>query len=142
MAELSLEDGQIVLQRRANAARIVIYLVIAGEIARCLAGLAGLMMGASTDANSPLMMIDGLSALLFLISAVFVGMWIYRAHANLRDANVEGTTITPGWAVGWFFVPFASLFKPFEAMRELWNASDGTDSRLAPDQMKIWWGEG
>ena len=140
MAELSLEDGQIVLQRRANAARIVIYLVIAGEIARCLAGLAGLMMGASTDANSPLMMIDGLSALLFLISAVFVGMWIYRAHANLRDANVEGTTITPGWAVGWFFVPFASLFKPFEAMRELWNASDGTDSRLAPDQMKIWWG--
>ena len=140
MAELSLEEGQAVLQRRANAARIVIYLVIAGEIARCIAGVVGLVMGATTDANSPLQMVYGVSAILFLISAVFVSMWIYRAHANLRDANVEGTTITPGWSVVWFFVPIAGLFKPFEAMRELWNASDGTDSKLAPDQMKIWWG--
>jgi len=144
MAVLSLEDGLFALERRANAARIVIYLVIAGEILRSIARIAGLAIGANTDANSPLTMIEGVSALLFLISAVFVAMWIYRAHANLRDANVGGLTFTPGWAVGWFFVPIASLFKPFEAMRELWDVSDGHDSRgihaLATNSVKIWWG--
>ncbi len=48
---------------------------------------------------------------------------------------------TPGWAVGWYFVPIANLFKPIEAMRELWTtslmhaAAEGADGRLG-----YWWG--
>jgi hypothetical protein len=45
---------------------------------------------------------------------------------------VERLRFTPGWAVGWWFVPFANLVKPFQTVRELWKASDPG----APD----WWG--
>ena len=43
-------------------------------------------------------------------------------------ARVIGLRFTPGWAVGWWFVPFANLVKPFQAMRELWKASGGEEN--------------
>ena len=30
---------------------------------------------------------------------------------------------TPGWAVGWYFVPIAWFWKPYQAMAEIWRAS-------------------
>ena len=55
-------------------------------------------------------------------------VWQHRAHANLWAFARSGLRFTPGWAVGWWFVPIASLWKPFEAVRELWKASDpGSD---------------
>lgn len=59
----------------------------------------------------------------FLASVVTIAMWIQRAHANLAFGDAQNLQFTPGWAVGWYFIPIANLFKPFEAMRELWNAS-------------------
>jgi hypothetical protein len=79
----------------------------------------------------------------FLASVVFVAMWIYRSHANLQDAGFEGLEFKPGWAVGWYFIPFANLFKPFQAMRELWNRSmlqDDSFGGEAPSEVKLWWG--
>lgn len=82
-------------------------------------------------------------ALSFLACVVTGGMWIHRAHANLFAAGLEGLQFTPGWSVGWFFVPIAFLFKPLEAMVELWNASQlkpegykAPTGRLLP----VWWG--
>ena len=40
---------------------------------------------------------------------------------------MTGLRFTPGWAVGWWFVPFANLVKPFQTMRELWKASGGEE---------------
>ena len=34
-----------------------------------------------------------------------------------------GLRFTPGWAVGWYFVPIANLWKPYQAMKEIWRAS-------------------
>jgi len=47
------------------------------------------------------------------------------------------------WAVGWYFVPIANLFKPFGAMRELWTASHAEVDKFggeAPSEVKWWWG--
>ena len=30
---------------------------------------------------------------------------------------------SPGWSVGWFFVPVAGLFMPYRVLKELWKAS-------------------
>jgi hypothetical protein len=30
---------------------------------------------------------------------------------------------TPGWAIGSFFVPFISLYQPYQAMKEVWLVS-------------------
>lgn len=79
----------------------------------------------------------------FLLSVILVAMWIHRSHANLANARIDGLEFSPGWAVGWYFVPVANLFKPFQAMRELWNVSMMQDDAFAsdaPDQVKWWWG--
>jgi hypothetical protein len=80
-------------------------------------------------------------------------VWIYAAHKNLPalvpSRNLE---ISPGWAVGWFFIPIMNLFKPFQAMRQLWNESDPAQLQLQPDPPSVlhsappvtlvgwWWG--
>ena len=33
-------------------------------------------------------------------------------------------TFTPGWCAGWFFVPIMNLFRPYQAVKEIYQASD------------------
>lgn len=60
---------------------------------------------------------------LYVITIVVFGRWIYRAHREVRALGAEGLSYTPGWAVGWFFIPIFNLLKPYYAMKELWSAS-------------------
>ena len=98
------------------------------------------------------MMITGITALLripvFIATIVFFLIWEYRAFSNLSALKAQNLEFSPGWAVGWWFVPFANLVKPFQAMRELWNESDPEyDADLgflsgsvgAPTIMGFWW---
>ncbi len=50
--------------------------------------------------------------LLLLSGGVCFLIWTYRLTANLRSFGVPGLKHTPGWAVGYFFVPIMSLFHP------------------------------
>jgi hypothetical protein len=63
-----------------------------------------------------------LSFAALIVCFILVGCWIYRASANAHSFSDE-MTISPGGAVGWYFVPIACLFKPYQAMREIWMAS-------------------
>ena len=79
---------------------------------------------------------------LFIMCIVFVGRWIYRASRNAHALRGD-LTITPGWAVGWYFVPIATWWKPFEAMKETWSASFPTadgHGQPVPPMLRLWWG--
>src|SRR5687768_12102237 len=41
----------------------------------------------------------------FLLAVVPIAGWIYRAHANLREAGLDQLRYSPGWTVGSYFVP-------------------------------------
>lgn len=146
MSDLSLTEGLDVLNRRALIAKWAIYLYIAAHSIVVLfdvAHIAGLVpLGDANDPYNKAIWIDVFSSLTFLASAICVAMWIYRAHANLFAAGIDGLAFTPGWSVGWFFVPFANLLKPFQAMRELWNVSHDVGnsfSKESPQQLTLWW---
>jgi hypothetical protein len=68
-------------------------------------------------------------------------LWQHRAHANLHAAGVVGLGFTPGWAVGWWFIPFANLVKPFQTVRELWKASaaDAAWKQIRTWPVIGWW---
>lgn len=73
---------------------------------------------------------------------IVVGMWIYRASANAHAISNE-LTISPGWAVGWYFVPFMNLIRPYQGMREVWLASHyrgNWHGEPAPSLLGWWWG--
>jgi hypothetical protein len=63
---------------------------------------------------------------LFVVSGIFWLVWQHRGQANLHAAGLDRLRFTPGWAVGWWFVPFANIVKPFQTVRELWKGSDGS----------------
>lgn len=93
-----------------------------------------------------LMLVTGLARLpmlaITLITGFVVLKWVYRANRNAR-AFGRGLSNTPPWAVGWFFVPIASLWKPFQAMEEMWRVSQNPEGwkRLAvPPLLRWWWG--
>jgi hypothetical protein len=55
-----------------------------------------------------------------LTAALFFCLWLHRAAKNLPALGRGGMQFTPGWSVGWFFIPFANLVKPLAAVSELW----------------------
>lgn len=110
-------------------------------IASLVAGLAAVLsdlyvyvqysdLPGETPYESTLLASDGLSGLVglgqWLIGlAAFVVflLWLYRLNKNLRALSGEQLKITPGWAVGWFFIPVASLWMPYSAVKEVWQVS-------------------
>jgi hypothetical protein len=67
-------------------------------------------------------------------------IWQHQATANLWARGYQGLRTTPGWAVGWWFVPFANYAMPLVAMLELDRRStpDGT-TRRAGAVLGWWW---
>ncbi|MEQ9505361.1 MAG: DUF4328 domain-containing protein [Hyphomonas sp.] len=76
-----------------------------------------------------------------LVSFVLVSLWTFRAMKNLHLSGAREVSMSPGWAVGWYFIPFANLWKPFEGMLQIWRGSlaqAGQDVKVA-SYVGWWW---
>ena len=84
----------------------------------------------------------GVAFVVFLATAITVLRWIMLTNRNAQTWS-DQVTISPGWAAGWFFVPFANLIKPFEGVAATWRATvapDDIDSVGVPTILRWWWG--
>lgn len=61
--------------------------------------------------------------ILILSSALFF-YWFYRAYRNLAHLGALGLTFNPKWVVAYFFIPVLCLWKPYEALKEIWKVSE------------------
>lgn len=61
--------------------------------------------------------------IIWITSIILILKWIYRMNDNAHQLGAADMEFTPGWAVGWYFVPFASLVKPYQSMKEIWKTS-------------------
>jgi hypothetical protein len=77
--------------------------------------------GAANDQREQ--MVNAAASLLMLATFFVFGRWIVLAHRNLPAMGAQRLEMRPGWAVGWFFIPIANLWKPYQAMRSLWRSS-------------------
>ncbi len=80
--------------------------------------------------------------IIYVVTGITFLVWIHRANRNARALGAEGMKFTPGWAVGWYFVPIMSLWKPYQAMREIWQASaepGNWRAVQAPPLLGWWW---
>jgi Domain of unknown function (DUF4328) len=67
---------------------------------------------------------EGLASLAFLITGVVFIVWTRRVYRNLRPLDCIDLRHREGWAVGAWFVPFASLFLPKQILNDVWRGSD------------------
>jgi Domain of unknown function (DUF4328) len=85
--------------------------------------------------------VGGTSIVMLLVTGIAWLVWQHRSQANLHARRVPGLTYTPGWAVGWWFVPFVNLVKPYQTVRELWAASGGAEGWVRGRTWPVlgWW---
>jgi len=81
----------------------------------------------------------------FLMAGIFFLVWVHRAARNVQTLGRPGLHLTPGWCVGWFFVPVASLVMPYRALSQIWHASDpgiglGIQFWRTTPLLPLWWG--
>lgn len=133
------------LSFRTTFVMITVSFAVLTAFASDFVGLAT----AGDESDETLLLNGGLGLFQFgaaVLAAIAVCVWMYRAAANLRAFGNPYLNYTPGWSVGWWFVPFANLVKPFQAMSEIVNASDpgnlGGDGYPAPPPTGLlggWW---
>jgi hypothetical protein len=148
MDQDAIANGLASLQARARVAMIGIYVFMAFSFARAIVSFADMFGLISLKALPSQAYVDGFYLLeygglaAFYASAMAISFWIYRVHKNLVDGGYGGLEFTPGWSVGWFFVPIASFYMPYKAMREAWDVSlvgSSGDGSHAHPLLAVWW---
>jgi hypothetical protein len=86
-----------------------------------------------------------------VVTGIVLLVWLHRVYRNLDGALRAGRLeYSAGWAVGWWFVPIANLWKPKQVVNEAWKASDpGSpdpsvppthwNDRKPPALLSWWW---
>ncbi|HSC76883.1 MAG TPA: DUF4328 domain-containing protein [Pseudomonadales bacterium] len=80
--------------------------------------------------------------LVFIISGFLILRWIHRANFNARQLGAQGMQFTPGWSIGYYFIPILTLWKPYQAMKEIWQASNNPNnwsSEKVSPIVGLWW---
>lgn len=140
--------GKAAIYQTPRIVTFILRLALAVEIAA--AGIVAVVLvaaGKGSIAMSPILLaiyqlIVKSLAVLPIAAGIATLFWIYSANRNARALSSHALTNTPGWSVGWWFVPFASLFKPYQNVLEIYKAS--RDPMNWPSQRQasivgIWW---
>ncbi len=90
--------------------------------------------------------IGSMQFLVTILTGVLFLLWIHRCYKNTQVFGCHGLNFTPGWAVGWFFVPILNMVQPFRVIREIWKGSDPSIGNAhswqnAPSTtlLPVWW---
>jgi hypothetical protein len=82
----------------------------------------------------------------FIVTAIVWLVWLSRAYSNLGAVGTRKSRFTPGWAVGYWFVPFVNLVRPYQIILDLWlrserlNVDDSVANLPRPAIISWWWG--
>jgi hypothetical protein len=80
--------------------------------------------------------IAGMASYIFCLP--FYCFWVNRSCKNAWLLNPPKMRTSPGLAVGYYFIPVISLWKPYVSMCEIRNASFGMRDQLTT-LLPLWW---
>jgi hypothetical protein len=142
----------------AQAITAVMGLLVLSEIANVAFALVSVSAMRKAIAEGKLqlhaiyqgeILIGGAEIVLWLVAVVLFCFFMPRANRNLRAfAGEQGgvrLAFKPRQAALAFFVPIVNLYRPYQAMKELWQWSD-PDPAAPPSSVRVsallswWWG--
>lgn len=103
---------------------------------------AGSFSQAKAETNDSRQQIIGIMNLAaFVVTGITFLKWIYRANSNCHGFNAQGMQFSPGWAIGYYFIPFLNLYRPYRAMKEIWKVSDNPADwqNSSGHALLVWW---
>jgi hypothetical protein len=78
----------------------------------------------------------------YLATIVFFIRWLYRAYKNVDAVTPGARRYGHGWAIGGWFVPILSLWRPKQVVNDVWRAGtpEGRPLDAPPGWLlRIWW---
>jgi Domain of unknown function (DUF4328) len=89
------------------------------------------------------MVIFGLNSLVVIATGIITMSWLYQAYGS-READPALLPHKRWWTIGGWLIPFISLVRPFQLMRNLYLATNPPSSQLPVPDTKIpacfgWW---
>lgn len=131
--------GRYRLMRRLMVARLVVTAALLPVLTYglSLVGADGNVVEGAATFNLSSLAVN----VLFFIAAVSAGVVYLRwLHLAVRTAQALGEDVgqTPGWAVAWWFVPVANLWKPYQLIRTLLQRVGG-ESVVQSSPLGTWW---
>ncbi len=75
----------------------------------------------------------------FLATAVAFLAWLSRSVDNVPKLGGGVPAITPRWSIGWWFVPFANLFKPYQVIKDLSDRMATAKRGGGDGLVLLWW---
>ena len=81
---------------------------------------------------------SGIHVLFIIVLMILFFVWVNRSCKNGWLLDGPRMKTTPGWAVGYYFIPILMLWKPFTALKEIRSASYGSDTALRAI-LPLWW---
>lgn len=125
-------------------------ILIAAEVISILSDLGQLSLlnreftqeeGETNDARQGLVGIAYM--IIFAIAGITFFKWLYRANVNSRGFGAQSMRFTPGWCIGYYFVPFLNLVRPYQSMKEIWQVSQNParwQTQEGSSKIGLWWG--
>ncbi len=101
-----------------------------------------------SDAEMSLIVFMGIVGIatlpLFLANGILVCKFMYRGNSNVRYFGATGVVNSPGWCVGYWFIPIVNLIWPYLAMKEIAQASldprgEAWKGRRLDSSYGLWW---
>jgi hypothetical protein len=111
-----LLGGQIVSDLAAVACRYVQAPILKGELDE-----QALQTIEQLDTLAQVANIARLA--LYFATVICFLVWLHRVHKNLRALGSESLKMTPGQAVGRWFIPFVNLVHGYQSVRHAWVES-------------------
>jgi hypothetical protein len=104
-------------------------------------------LAAATTNDNREALIGWIQIITMVIAAIIFLIWVHRANKNLHAFTNPLLRFSPGWAVGWFFIPIMWLFRPYQVVNEISKASDpninpalnNLDNYPASAIVGFWW---
>ena len=85
-------------------------------------------------------------AILAITATAFL-TWLHRVRVNVRALGARRLAYRREWTFMGFLVPVLNLFRPYQVVKEIWQASDPSTGDpmawkvvAAPSRIAIWWG--
>ena len=114
---------------RSNVALVTLGIILASQVAGLVAGLSRLLLvqwmrggrAASQEVAQASDAFVGCAGYFQLVAiavcAIGFSLWFHRVYRNLPALGATGLALSPGRAVGGFYIPLVNLFEPAEPSR-------------------------